>query len=172
MSLKMYAEYKILKKDEKTNKYRYLTAHDFDEVPFPGAFGFTIDGDDIPFDFYETTTQLCDGGVFGTVLGRGEFVEGDLTEEYDDVYADMGLTREDLTPEFLSSASHIYEFYLNFEDCEGDEYDSETFEENTSDETLFKMELLAVSFIDEREIEYSVRKEVLDEFNGKIKAND
>ena len=172
MSLKMYAEYKILKKDPKTNQYHYLTAHDFDELPFPGAFGFTIDGNDIPFDFYETTTKLYDGDVFGTVLGRGEFIEGDLIEDYDDVYEEFGLTRADLIPKFLASASQIYEFYLNFEDGEGDEYDSVTFEDNTSDETLFKTELLAVSFIDEGEIEYSVRREVLDAFNGKIRANE
>ena len=167
MSVKMYAKYKVLKKDAKTNEYKYLTEDNLGELPFPGAFGFTINDDDIPFDFYEATTSINKNNVFESILGRGQFVDTDFSEDYDDVYAELGLSRDDLTPAFLSSASHIYEFYLNFEDADGDEYDAGTYEENTEGETWFKVELLQVSFIGEDEKEYSVRKEVLDEFNGK-----
>ena len=168
MNLRMFAEYKILKKEQETGQYRYLTADDMDDLPFPGGFGFTINGDDIPFDFYETTTSIYENDIFVTIMGRGEFVKGDLTEDYDEIYADMGLTREDLTPEFLASVSQIYEFYLNFEDAYGDEYDAGTFEENTNGKSLFKVELLRISFIDERELECAVAQSVLDMFNGKL----
>ena len=168
MSLRMSAQYKILKKDNKTNKYKYLTGKDIPDLPFPGAFGFTINGENIPFDFYETATAVYRGNVFETILGAGEFVHGDLTEDYDDVYEDMGISRKDLTPEFLASVTEIYEFFLNFEDSEGDEFDAGTYEENVSDESLFHTELLAISFVDERGIEFSVRKDVLDKFNGKF----
>lgn len=168
MRLRMYAKYKVLKLDANAGHYVYLTSHDLDELPFPGAFGFTIGGLDIPFDFYESTTHMTNEDTFESFMGCGKFVEGGLIEDYDDVYAEVGLSRFNLTPEYLSAVSHIYEFYLNFEDAEGDEYDSGTFEENTSDQSLFKVELLAVSFIDEREIECAVREEVLAEYSWKF----
>ena len=168
MSVKMYAQYKILKKDNKTNKYKCLTGKDIPDLPFPGAFGFTINGDDIPFDFYETATSFYRDDLFESILGAGEFVHGDLTEDYDDVYEDMGISRKDLTPEFLASVTDIYEFFLNFEDKDGDEFDAGTYEENVSEESLFRTELLAISFVDEKGKEFAVKKEVLDKFNGKI----
>ena len=168
MSLKMYAQYKVLKKDNQTNNYKYLTGKDIPDLPFPGAFGFTINGDDIPFDFYESTTTFYRDDLFATIMGAGEFVYGDLTEDYDDVYEDMGISREDLTPEFLASVTDIYEFFLNFEDKDGDEFDAGTYEENVSDESLFRTELIRISFVDERGEEFFVSKEALDKFNGKF----
>lgn len=170
MSLKMYAQYKVLKKNEKTNEYEYLTCKHHEELPFPGPFGFVINGDRIPFDFYESTTVISEDGTVESIMRKGQVLDEDLIEGYDNIYASIGLTRKDLTPEFLASASHIYEFYLNFEDVYGDEFDSVTFEDNTGNESLFKVELLSVSFIDEEEKECAIRQEVLDKYNGKCET--
>ena len=168
MALHMYAYFKLSKKDQNTGLYRPLTVDDVDDLPQAGAFNFTIGENDVPFDFYGTETRVFDDETFGCCLGDNEWVGGGLVDNYDEDYEEMGLSRKKLTAKFLSSASAINEFFMGFADIEGDECDIGEAEDNTSGESLFRVELQKISFTSNGKKEYVVDQKVLDAFNGKI----
>ena len=126
-----------------------------------GGYYFVIDGEEIPFDWDAFSGDEAEG-VFEFETGYGLFNDFELSECYDSDYKQLGISRADITAEFLASVEKIKEIHMNFIDDNGDECDFGWNE----DEEDFKIKLLEVSFSDLDNLEkYTVNQEVLDKFN-------
>lgn len=163
MKLSMLAEFKILKKND-TGEYIPMDNQGARSVSI-GGFSFDVDGHSIPFDWDAFTGSEHDK-VFEFATGRGwAFNDFKLADYYDKDYADMGLSRETLSAEYLASTNHIEEFFVNFED--GDkEVGIGCFADNADKDANYKLELVEISFEDiETGKYYDVKPEVLRAFN-------
>lgn len=163
MKLSMLADFKILKKNDE-GIFVPVNNSEARSVSI-GGFSFDVDGHSIPFDWDAFTGSEVDN-VFGFATGRGwAFNDFELADYYDKDYADMGLSRETLSAEYLASTHHIEEFFVNFED--GDkEVGIGFFADNKDREADYKLELVEVSFEDiETGKYYDVKPEVLKAFN-------
>lgn len=163
MGIAMLADFKVLK-DMGNGVYFPQDKEDAFGVTI-GAFSFVIDGKTILFDWDACSGDLR-GGVFRFETGCGPFFNSyELADYYDDELAEMGLKREDLTPEYLASTSFIEEFHVNFDDEEGHEVSLGWHEDNAGAPGL-KVELLSVGFVNtESGIVRFVAPKVLENYN-------
>lgn len=126
-----------------------------------GGYYFVINGKEIPFD-WDAFSGDEEDGIFEFETGYGWFKDFELSDCYDSDYEQLGISRADITAEFLASVGQIKEVHMNFVDDNGDECD---FGWNEADED-FKIKLLMVTFSDiDNDKEYIVNQEVLDKFN-------
>ena len=123
--------------------------------------------DTIPFD-WDAFTGYEKDKKFYFETGRGwMFNDYEISDCYDESYADMGLAKEIITAEFLASATDIEEFFVDFETAEGNEGQAGWFDDNRRDGSQYKINLLEIEFYDvDNDKTYSVAQEVLDKFNG------
>lgn len=126
-----------------------------------GGYYFVINGEEIPFD-WDAFSGEEENGVFEFETGYGLYNDFELSDCYDSNYEQLGISRDDLTAEFLASPEQIKEVHMNFIDENGDECDF-GWNEDSED---FKIKLLEVSFSDLDNLEeYTVNQEILDKFN-------
>lgn len=163
--MQMLADFKIYEREfERPNAFRQLTSEDLRNLSI-GGFTFVVNGNAIPFDW---DAHCCGekNGVFHLETGYGPFFNDFQIHEYwDEEYAEMGLTRDQITAKFLASTTEIKEFYIGMFDEETD--DDTGFGDNTDFDERFYIELLAISF-EERETgdSYDVDESVIKAFNG------
>lgn len=158
MKMSMYIKFQLFAKEN--GNLIMITKENTDGLSI-GGYYFIIDGKEIPFD-WDAFSGSEEDGVFEFETGYGWFNDYDLSECYDEDYDQLGISRSDITAEFLASVEQIKEVHMNFIDENGEECDF-GWNEDAED---FKIELLEVSFMDiESDKEYKVRQEVLDKFN-------
>lgn len=123
-----------------------------EKLSFEG-FEVRTDKGDIPFDFdacsydYEKVSDREYKITYQS--GRGEFFnDSDVSEDFDEAYEKLCLTREDVTAKLLASASAVTEANITCSD------------ENVD----FTCEILSMTFTDESGTEYSVDESVLKNF--------
>ena len=166
MKIQMCADFKLYRKDKATGFFKPLTKEDLDSI-CPGGFVFEIGGKAVPFDWDAQSTSE-ENGVFHYESGYGPFFNDFEIPDYrDEEYKELGLKREDITAKFLASVTNIQDFYIDFTLKGAD--DSEGIGTNEDADAEFLIELLAIS-IEERETgkAYTVKKKVLQQFNGTI----
>lgn len=90
----------------------------------------------------------------------------ELSDCFEDDWAAIGLSRSDITPEFLASASAIEDFHINFVDACDDEVDlGDNVQYGSENQLECKIELINISFADEDGSEYVMKDDVLKRFN-------
>lgn len=162
----MYSDFQILCKSNANGEYAPLSNKKAQLVSV-GGFGFEINGNSIPFD-WEAYSGTESNNVFHFETGRGLFFNSyELLDCYDDDLKVIGLTRDDITAEFLASVSRINEFYVDFQNDGRECNVGESFQNNVDSESEYKLKLLAITFTDiDSEEDYSVSERVLEKFNS------
>ena len=130
-----------------------------------GGYSFEIGDYLIPFD-WDAFYGNEENNTFYFETGRGLFFNDyEISDCYDETYEDIGITREEITAEFLASATHIDEFFVDFDDSNGMEQSIGWYSYNT-DDSQYKINIIEMSFVDmETENEYPVSKQVIDMYN-------
>lgn len=163
MEISMETIFQILEKRD--GKYVSMSNREARSVSI-GAFSFVINGKTIPFD-WDAATGHEDSRKFYFETGTGWFNDYELSDCYDEDYAELGITRADITAKYLASVSKIEDFFVFFETHAGNEGNAGWFADNLTDDAQYKLSLLEVKFQDVDTGEtYSVSQEVLDTFNG------
>lgn len=158
MKISMYIKFQLFAKEN--GNLTMLTKEKTNGLSI-GGYYFVINGKDIPFD-WDAFSGDEEDGIFEFETGYGWFKDFEISDCYDSDYEQLGISRKDLTAEFLASVEQIKEVHMNFVDDNGDECDF-GWNEDTED---FKIKLLMVTFSDiDNDKEYIVRQEVLDKFN-------
>lgn len=158
MKISMYIKFQLFAKEN--GNLIMLTKENTDGLSI-GGYYFVINGKEIPFD-WDAFSGSEEDGVFEFETGYGWFNDYDLSECYDEDYDQLGISRSDITAEFLASVEQIKEVHMNFLDENGEECDF-GWNEDAED---FKITLLEISFAEvESDKEYKVSQEVLDKFN-------
>jgi hypothetical protein len=162
MKISMIVEFQILERRNK--KYVPVTKNDISNLSI-GGFTFEIGDNAVPFD-WDASSGSEEDGVFHFETGYGPFFNDfELPDYFDDDYEEMGIKREEISAEFLASVHHIQEFFLGFDDENGDECTSGWYSDNAKD-NFYKVKLLSMSFEDiETAKHYHVPNEVLDRYN-------
>jgi len=143
MKSSMLVDFKILKRNE-DGDFVPMNKEEAQAVSI-GGFSFDVGENSIPFD-WDAFTGYEENGVFSFATGRGwAFNDFELSEDFDDDYKNMGLKKEDISAEFLASAHHIEEFFVNFQDGE-DEVGIGFFDDNAKPDVDYKLELVEISF--------------------------
>jgi len=131
---------------EKTNQYLSFGSY---------CFKCQINGEyqSIPFDWDGFTGNIQKDGTLCLLAGnKTPFGEtGILDDIYDEEYSDMGFTRKDITAELLSKTIEIEEFNID--------YDAD---DNSANDYISLKEIV----FNDGENEYSVSKNVLEQFNN------
>lgn len=158
MKISMYLKFQLFAKEN--GDLIQLTKEQTNGLSI-GGYCFVIGGKVIPFD-WDAFSGGEEDGIYEFDTGYGWFNDFELSDCYDESFKELGLSRDDITAEFLASAEQINEIHMNFVDENDDECD---FGCNDSDED-FKIKLLEISFAEvEGDKEYKVNQEVLDKFN-------
>ncbi len=158
MRISMYLRFQLFAKED--GNLIMLTKEKTNGLSI-GGYYFVINGKEIPFD-WDAFSGDEEDGVFEFETGYGWFKDFELSDCYDSDYEQLGISRADITAEFLASVEQIKEVHMNFIDDNGDECD---FGWNEADED-FKIKLLMVTFSDiDNDKEYIVKQKVLDKFN-------
>lgn len=146
--------------------YTILTKDDIPSLSC-GGYIFRIGGKLIQFD-WDAFAVSEESGVFCLETGYGPFFNDfEIPDYWDAEYAAIGISRDDITAEFLASVEEIDEFYLNFETKDEEECDCGN---NATPDSDFKIKLLEMFFIDKNTSNmYEVSEDVLKKFNS-IKA--
>lgn len=166
MRFEMHADFRLL--TLQNDKYVPLTKEQVKDL-CPGAFLFSIGGRDVPFDFDAFSCSFLEEGVFRYYSGYGFlFNDFELSDCYDEDLQELGLSRSELTPNFLASVSEIKEFHVNFIDENEREVDCGWYEDNLSEEEKIRIEIVKISFSDNTGNEYPVLDSVTQKFNGDI----
>lgn len=163
----MKTDFRILKRHYGPSGPIYLSLRKEDLSEFsPGSFTFTVNSKNVPFDF-DARSCSEELGIFRYETGRGLLLDDfTVSSDFDKALAAEGLSREDLTAEFLASVSKIQEFLLEFQDKKTPVTDGGWYGSNLEGEPQFKVEFLQISFADkETGKEYFVRDDVLEAFN-------
>lgn len=166
MKISMYIKFQLFAKEN--DNLIMLTKENTNGLSI-GGYYFIIDGKEIPFD-WDVFSGCEENGMFEFETGYGWFNDFDVSDCYDSDYEQLGISKDDITAEFLASVEQIKEVHMNFIDKNGNECD---FGWNEADED-FKIKLLEVSFTDvESDKVYKIHQEVLDKFNegGKLICN-
>ena len=163
MKISMLVDFQILQKIN--GEYTPISNKEAQAVSI-GGFSFEIDGGLVPFDWDAFYGTECNK-VFQFQTGKGFlFNDYEISDCYDKSFEEIGLSREDITAEFLASVEHIDEFFVDFEDINGNECQCGECEQNGDDDEEYRIKILEMIFIDmETEEEYKVNQEVLDKFN-------
>ena len=161
--ISMVADFQLLKKNGAG--YTTLTKDDVSSLSC-GGYSFRIGGKLIPFD-WDAAACNEENGVFSLETGYGPFFNDfEIPDYWDEEYAAMGISRNDITAEFLASVEEVDDFYLNFETADEEECDCGN---NTTPESDFRIKLLTMSFVDrDTSNTYEVSKDVLEKFNNGI----
>ena len=130
-----------------------------------GGFSFEIGDYTIPFDwdaFYGSETD----NIFEFQTGKGLFWDDyEISDCYDETYEDIGITREEITAEFLAATTHIDEFFVDFDDSDGMEQSTGWYSDNT-DDAQYKINIIDMTFLDlATQNEYPVSKQVINRYN-------
>ena len=161
MKMQMIADFRLYRRDD-AGLYQLISIDDLDGIS-PGGFTFEVDGKSIPFDFNAQSTCEEDG-VFHYESGYGPFLNDFEIPEgcWEEDYEQAGLTREEISPKLLASATKIEEFFISLIPADEGE-DVEVFQEPDAE---YIVELLAISF-EERDTgrSYDVDESVLVRFN-------
>jgi hypothetical protein len=158
MKISMYLKFQLFSKEN--GNLIQLTKEQTNSLSI-GGYCFVIGGKAIPFD-WDAFSGGEEGGVYEFDTGYGWFNDFELSDCYDRGFERLGISRDDITAEFLASAEQINEIHMNFVDENDDECD---FGCNDSDED-FKIKLLEIILTDiDNDKEYKVSQEVLDKFN-------
>lgn len=168
MKSSMLVDFKILKRNE-AGEFVPMHKGEAQSVSI-GGFSFDIGKDSVPFD-WDAFTGYEENGIFSFATGRGfVFNDYELSDCYDDAYKDIGMKKEDISAEFLSSVHHIEEFFVNFQDGD-EEVGVGFFTDNAEPAAEYKLELIEISFEDmETGKYYDVKKEVLESFNKGVRG--
>lgn len=176
MEFSMIADFRILKND---NGNFVPVAHDEVDNIATGGYSFVVGGETVPFDWdaFSVDEHEQDDCLFRVETGLGFlFNDFELPDYWDDEYAEMGLSRQDITAEFLASASSIDDFFVYFDDesCSlFEECYAGDIEDNADPNVKYHVELLNVKFVEiETGKEYTVRSDVLEAFNRGEKARE
>lgn len=158
MKISMYIKFRLFAKDN--GGLTQLTKEETNGLSI-GGYCFVIDGKEISFD-WDAFSGGEEDGIYEFETGYGWFNDFELSDCYDYHYKELGISKDDITAQFLSSAEQINEIHMNFVDANDDECDF-GWNENEED---FKIELLEIILTDlATEQEYKVRQEVIDKFN-------
>lgn len=158
MKISMYIKFHLFAKEN--GKLIKLTKEDVDGLSI-GGYCFVINGKEIPFD-WDAFSGSEEDGVFEFETGYGWFNDFDISDCYDSDYEQLGISRADITAEFLASVEQIKEVHMNFVDKSDEECD---FGWNENDED-FHIKLLEITFTDmDNDKEYEVPQEILEKFN-------
>ena len=161
MKISMNVEFQILEKRNK--KYVPVSKNDITNLSI-GGFVFEIGDNAIPFD-WDASSGTEENCIFHFETGYGVFFNDfELPDYYDEVYEEIGIKREDISAEFLASVHCIQEFFVNFDDENGDEYGIGWYADNAKD-SWYKVKLLSMSLEDiESQENYHVSSQVLDKY--------
>lgn len=117
-----------------------------------GGYNFKINEQDVPFDFGGYSVYIYEdakGKYLEMYTGKSFFNTSDIDfQTFKGEYAILGIKSEDITAQFLSSATHINEFYFSMQVKNGDESSDAILED--------------IIFVDEHGIEYHMNKNLLD----------
>ena len=146
MKLSMLVDFKILK-DFGDGEYVAMDSNNAKDVSI-GGFSFAVGENIVPFD-WEKHCGVEEDKLFsyatGAAFGHGDYELDDDCFEED--YANLGIKRENISAEFLSSVHHIEEFYVNFEDG-AREVGLGYYTDNAKEKAKYKLELVEISFED------------------------
>lgn len=158
----MIGSLQILK--NQNGNYIPLSSNDVQHMSI-GGFSFKIEDDLIPFD-WDAFSISEEDKIFNFETGRGLlFNDYEISDCYNEAYEEIGITREEITAEFLASAHSIEEFFINFDDRNGKEYDIGWCGDNVNS-SQYKINIIELSFVDiETSNEYLVSNEVISKYN-------
>lgn len=157
MKMSMYVKFQLF--EQQRGVLVPLTIVDVPSLSL-GGYCFIINGNAIPFD-WDAFSGSEEDGIFEFETGYGWFNDFELPDYYDDEYQKLGLSREDITAEFLASVERIDEIHINFVNANDEEIDL-----GCNDDEQYKINLLDIVITDmETEKEYKVKQSVLDKFN-------
>ncbi len=158
----MIGSFQILK--NQANAFVPLTSDDVKSMSI-GGYSFEINGDSIPFD-WDACSINEENGVFDFTTGRGPFFNDyEIPDYWDEEYEEIGITREEITAEFLASVSHIEELFVNFDDRDGEEHGIGWHADNVNS-SQHKINILNLTLVDVETLgEYHVAQEVINRYN-------
>lgn len=166
MKIWMIAKFRLLR--EKDGKLEIMNKRDVNGLSV-GGFVFTIGDKEVPFDW---DAFVCDedDGVFTYESGYGfAFNDFEIPDYFDGEWAEIDLSRSDITPAFLASASEIDDFYINYLDKDKNGKEIEVGVGSNSDPDIpVKIQLLEIRFEDEEDNRYDVNESVIKAFNTGI----
>ena len=162
MKISMLVDFQILQKIN--GEYIPLSNKEAQAVSI-GGFGFEIDGNSVLFD-WDVFYGVEHNKVFQFQTGHGMFFDDyEISDCYDESFEEIGMSREDVTAEFLASVEHINEFYVDFEDINGNKCGCGECNENGNNEK-YRIKILEMVFVDMKtEEEYKVNQEVIEAYN-------
>lgn len=153
MGISMQTEFNILKNNVP------MTREDIKGLSV-GGYSFVINEDLIPFDWDAFSGNESKNG-FKFHTGYGFFNDFEISDCYEDDYAELGLTRQDITAEFLASVEAIDEFNVDFYDGEDDHVIGDN--KGNSEYTI---NIISISFLDmDNDKLYHVSNDVIEKFN-------
>lgn len=157
MRISMYIKFQILKNSTPLTKESV-------QCLSLGGYEFIINGKEVPFD-WDAFCGNEENGIFEFDTGYGFlFNDFEIADCFDEEYANIGLTKEDITAEFLASAEKIIEIHMNFENEIDEEIDL-----GYNDDEQYKINVMEIIFTDlATDKEYKVKQEVLDEYNKEV----
>lgn len=162
MDISMLVDFQILQ--NKNGKFVPISNEEATSVSI-GGFSFEIGENAIPFD-WDAFTGYEKDKVFKFETGTGWFFNDyEISDCYDEQYKEIGLQKEDITAEFLASVEHIDEFFVDFDDIDGNEQGVGWYADNT-DDAQYKINILEMAFYDlATQNTCPVKQEVLDKYN-------
>lgn len=162
MKIAMIGDFQILEK--RKGEFIPLTFDDAKSMSI-GGYSFEVNGDSIPFD-WDAFTATEENGVFSFTTGKGPFFNDyEIPDYWDEEYNEIGITREEITAEFLASVDHIEDFFVDFEDSNGNAHGIGWFADNVNS-SQYKVNILDLAFVNvETADEYPVSKEVINKYN-------
>ena len=160
--ISMIGSFQILKKQ--AGEFIPLTSDDVLSMSI-GGYSFEINEDLIPFD-WDAFSASEENGIFSFETGRGPFFKDyEIPDYWDEEYNEIGITREEITAEFLASVSHIEDFFVNFDDRDEKEHGIGWFADNVNS-SQYKVNILELAFVNVSTYEeYPVSKEVISRYN-------
>ena len=158
----MIGKFQILEK--RKEEFAPLTSDDIFNLSI-GGYSFEINDDLIPFD-WDAFSIREENGVFSFETGRGPFFNDyEIPDYFDEEYEEIGITREEITAEFLASTHCIEDFFVNFDDRNEKEHGIGWCVDNVNS-SQYKINIIELSFVDVKTlIEYPVSSEVLNKYN-------
>ena len=158
----MIGNLQILK--NQNGKYIPLSSDDVQHMSI-GGFSFEIGDDLIPFD-WDAFLISEEDNIFHFETGRGLFFDDyEISNCYDEEYEEIGITREEIAAEFLASVKCIEDFFVNFDDSNGNEHSIGWCADNVKN-SQYKINILELLFVDiETKNEHKVSKYVLNKYN-------
>lgn len=135
---------------------------------------FEIDGKDVIVNF--TSFDLLEDDDNNWVYTVGESSPAEISPDFEEELNEVGLSRADLTPAFLASASEIKQFHMEADIYQNDKSKSVRFGyagENCIPDIALKIQLKSISFrYADEETEYFVKDDVIAKFNGDAISDD